>query len=99
LRCLEGSVDLAAGPGVEAAEVPGSRRYRSRGEAKQATQPVSLGLRWPEERSNSLQSNPVVAAAMIDRLVHHVEVVNLKGDSYRLKGRAMGRMAPCDEPS
>jgi hypothetical protein len=27
----------------------------------------------------------VVAAAMIDRLVHHAEGVALKGDSYRLK--------------
>jgi DNA replication protein DnaC len=30
-------------------------------------------------------------AAMIDRLVHHAEVINLKGDSYRLKGRDLGR--------
>lgn len=29
----------------------------------------------------------VVAAAMIDRLVHHAEIVNLKGTSYRLKGK------------
>jgi hypothetical protein len=29
----------------------------------------------------------VVAAAMIDRLVHHADVVALKGDSYRLKDR------------
>jgi DNA replication protein DnaC len=27
----------------------------------------------------------VVAAAMIDRLVHHADVVALKGDSYRLE--------------
>lgn len=32
-----------------------------------------------------------VAAAMIDRLVHHAEVVALKGDSYRLRGRDVGR--------
>lgn len=31
-------------------------------------------------------------AAMIDRLVHHAEVINLKGDSYRLKGRDLGRV-------
>lgn len=31
-----------------------------------------------------------VAAAMIDRLVHHAEVVLLKGDSYRLKDRDLG---------
>jgi hypothetical protein len=34
----------------------------------------------------------VVAAAMIDRLVHHAEVVALKGDPYRLKNRDLGRV-------
>ena len=33
----------------------------------------------------------VVAAAMIDRLVHHAEIVALKGDSYRLKDRDLAR--------
>jgi DNA replication protein DnaC len=28
---------------------------------------------------------------MIDRLVHHAEVIALKGDSYRLKDRNLGR--------
>ena len=32
------------------------------------------------------------AAAMIDRLVHHAEVVSLKGNSYRLKDRDLGRV-------
>ena len=36
----------------------------------------------------------VVAAAMIDRLVHHAEVINLRGDSYRLKDRDLGRVPP-----
>jgi DNA replication protein DnaC len=27
---------------------------------------------------------------MIDRLVHHAEVLALKGDSYRLKNRDLG---------
>jgi IstB-like ATP binding protein len=34
----------------------------------------------------------IVAAAMIDRLVHHAEVISLKGDSYRLKNRDLGRI-------
>ena len=34
----------------------------------------------------------VVAAAMIDRLVRHAEVIALKGDSYRLKDRDLGRV-------
>ncbi len=29
----------------------------------------------------------VAVAAMVDRLVHHAEVIALKGESYRLKGR------------
>jgi DNA replication protein DnaC len=32
-------------------------------------------------------SDPIVAAAMIDRLVHHAEILNLKGASYRLRGK------------
>ena len=31
----------------------------------------------------------VVAAAMIDRVVHHAEVLNLKGASYRLRNRGI----------
>jgi DNA replication protein DnaC len=43
----------------------------------------------------------VVAAAMIDRLVHHAEVIALEGDSYRLKDRDLGRVpaaATTEEP-
>jgi DNA replication protein DnaC len=37
----------------------------------------------------------VVAAAMIDRLVHHAEILALKGDSYRLRDKDLGaRPAP-----
>jgi DNA replication protein DnaC len=37
----------------------------------------------------------VVAAAMIDRLVHHAEILSLKGDSYRLKDKEIAaRPAP-----
>lgn len=31
--------------------------------------------------------DPVAVAAMVDRLVHHAEIIVLKGESYRLKGR------------
>jgi len=33
-----------------------------------------------------------VAEAMIDRLVHHADVIALKGDSYRRKNRDLGRL-------
>ena len=51
--------------------------------------------RWGE-----VFGDDVVAAAMIDRLVHHAEVVALKGDSYRLKDRDLGRVpaATTEEP-
>jgi DNA replication protein DnaC len=43
--------------------------------------------RWGE-----VFGDDIVAAAMIDRLVHHADVVALKGDSYRLKDRDLGRV-------
>lgn len=50
----------------------------------------------PFGRWGEVFGDPVVAAAMIDRLVHHAEVINLKGDSYRLKDRDLGRV-PTDD--
>src|SRR3954454_7778631 len=46
----------------------------------------------PSGRWGDVFGDDVVAAAMIDRLVHHAEVVALKGDSYRLKDRDLGRV-------
>ncbi len=46
----------------------------------------------PFGRWGEVFGDPVVAAAMIDRLVHHAEIVSLKGDSYRLKDRDLGRV-------
>jgi DNA replication protein DnaC len=54
----------------------------------------------PFGRWGEVFSDDVVAAAMIDRLVHHADVVALKGDSYRLKDRDLGRVpaATTQEP-
>ena len=38
----------------------------------------------------------VVAAAMIDRLVHHAEILALKGDSYRLRDKDLAAPAARD---
>jgi DNA replication protein DnaC len=46
----------------------------------------------PFGRWGEVFGDDVVAAAMIDRLVHHAEVVALKGDSYRLRDRDLGRV-------
>jgi len=49
--------------------------------------------RWGE-----VFGDDTVAAAMIDRLVHHADVIALKGDSYRLKNHNLGRIpTPTDD--
>jgi DNA replication protein DnaC len=56
----------------------------------------------PFGRWGEVFGDDVVAAAMIDRLVHHAEVISLKGDSYRLKDRNLGRIpaqATEDQPT
>ena len=49
--------------------------------------------RWGE-----IFGDDVVAAAMIDRLVHHAEILSLKGDSYRLKDKDLGSPPPAKSP-
>jgi DNA replication protein DnaC len=44
----------------------------------------------PFGRWGEVFGDDTVAAAMIDRLVHHAEVISMKGDSYRLKDRDPG---------
>jgi DNA replication protein DnaC len=53
----------------------------------------------PFGRWGEVFGDEVVAAAMIDRLVHHAEVLNLKGDSYRLKDRDLGRVPTATDPA
>ncbi|MFB6809973.1 ATP-binding protein [Streptomyces sp. NPDC056387] len=61
-----------------------------------------LNLRWsrparPNPRCwGEVVGDDAVAAAMIDRLVHHAEVISLKGDSYRMRGRDLGRVPPAN---
>ena len=52
----------------------------------------------PFGRWGEVFGDEVVAAAMIDRLVHHAEVISLKGDSYRLKDRDLGRVPAAGQP-
>jgi DNA replication protein DnaC len=54
----------------------------------------------PFGRWGEVFGDDIVAAAMIDRLVHHADVVALNGDSYRLKDRDLGRVpaATTEEP-
>ena len=63
-----------------------SRRYERASMVVTSNKPFSA---WGE-----IFGDAVVAAAMIDRLIHHAEIVSLKGDSYRLKDRDLGRAKP-----
>jgi DNA replication protein DnaC len=48
----------------------------------------------PFGRWGEVFNDEIVAAAMIDRLVHHADVLPLKGDSYRTRNRDLGRPTP-----
>ena len=65
-----------------------SRRYERASMIVTSNKPFSA---WGE-----IFGDDVVAAAMIDRLVHHAEILALKGDSYRLKDRDLARPARDD---
>ena len=70
-----------------------SRRYERASLIVTSNKPFSA---WGE-----IFGDDVVAAAMIDRLVHHAEILALKGDSYRLKDRDLARPTsptPATEP-
>ena len=41
----------------------------------------------------------MVAAALIDRLVHHATMITLKGKSYRLRERGPGVVPAAQAPS
>jgi DNA replication protein DnaC len=48
----------------------------------------------PFSACGEISGDEITAAAMIDRLVHHAEILALEGDSYRLKDRDLARPTP-----
>jgi DNA replication protein DnaC len=59
-----------------------SRRYERASLIVTSNKPFSA---W-----GGIFGDDATAAAMIDRLVHHAEILSLKGDSYRLKDHDLG---------
>jgi DNA replication protein DnaC len=59
-----------------------SRRYERRSLIVTSNKPFSA---WGE-----IFGDDMAATAMVDRLIHHAEILSLKGDSYRLKDRDLG---------
>jgi DNA replication protein DnaC len=60
-----------------------SRRYERASLIVTSNKPFSA---WGE-----IFGDEVTTTAMIDRLIHHAEILSLKGDSYRLKDRDLAR--------
>jgi DNA replication protein DnaC len=61
-----------------------SRRYERASLIVTSNKPFSA---WGE-----IFGDDMAATAMIDRLIHHAEIISLKGDSYRIKDRDLGRV-------
>ena len=41
--------------------------------------------------------DPIIITAILDRLLHHSTVINIKGNSYRLKGKPVKLSNPLTE--
>ncbi len=72
-----------------------SRRYDAPAPSSPATSPSTNGRGFVDD---------VMAAALIDRLVHHCHIVNICGKSYRMRAHRdlVSRIAgstPCADPS
>jgi hypothetical protein len=67
---------------------------------------VAVADGWVDRKTDSffgpaceVFGDDTVAAALTDRLVHHAEVVSRKGDSYRMRGRDIGRFPTFPPPT
>jgi len=56
--------------------------------------PMIVTRSKPFARWGEIFGDDVVAVAMIDELVHHAGILNLEGDSYRLKDEDLGSPPP-----
>jgi hypothetical protein len=80
------------------------QRLENYGLARTTERALLLALIGPRERVpravawGEIFGDDIVAAAMIDRLIHHAEILNLKGDSYRLKDKDLGSPPPAKSP-
>src|ERR1700729_1057910 len=46
----------------------------------------------------SIFGDPIIATAILDRLLHHSTTVNIRGESYRLRERRKAGLIPLPEP-
>jgi DNA replication protein DnaC len=55
--------------------------------ARYETSSIIITSNLPFARWGEALSDPTVAAASIDRLIHHADIIALKGESYRTRNR------------
>ena len=82
-----GRPTFQSGSGIRAGQAGHRTAFATAAEWVARLPAVHHAGRWDE-----VFGDDVVAAAMIDRLVHHAEVIALKGDSCRLRDRDLGRL-------
>jgi len=75
-----GKTHLAVGLGIKAAQAGQRVLFATATEWVTQLQAAHSFARWGD-----VFGDQVVAAAMIDRIVHHAEVITLKGSSHRLR--------------
>jgi len=72
----------------------------ARGASPGAHRPGRIGEGWQRKwqrkarQQTEIFGNDMAATAMIDRLIHHAEILSLKGDSYRLRGKDLDARPP-----
>ena len=68
-------------------EVSESLRERQSHTLQAHAHKVQWVERWPEALPGVVLGNEVLASALLDRLLHHAEVIAISGSSYRMKER------------
>ncbi len=66
---------------------PEAANLMSRGLQPLRTRLDDRHLNKPFSAWGEIFGDDMAATAMIDRLIHHAEILSLKGDSYRLRGK------------
>jgi DNA replication protein DnaC len=64
-----------------------SKRYEAR-------KPIILTSNKSYGQWDEIFPDPVLATALLDRLLHHATTINIRGESYRLRHRRQGGLPP-----
>ena len=52
---------------------------------------------WRAGDWGTIFGDPIIATAILDRLLHHSTTINIRGESYRLKDRRRAGLLPSQE--